>query len=485
MAREIDFTWQAFPEAVKYELQVSEKKSFKKILFKKKSKEPQVKSDLSMGQYYYRVRAFDAKNRPGVWSKPMLLTVKPFPPKPLSPKKGAKFNYYEEKNEIEFSWEKLDGKVKYDLLIQTTAGKTVLEKKTRKNSITIRKLKAGDYVWKVRAIIQKRLITNYSDSRFLFVTKTPIKPPTLVSPKDKSSLAAYRDDKFIWTKDSVTKYTDIELERLDKEDEDVDGMYDLEGESTDLPMLMPGNYRWRVITKESDESDGVNSEWAEFKTSTAVLSKNNHVFRFSSGYQKISHKWESTRTSGYNDTGSDYSLFFNLYTRLQYSKGFAIAFDIQEQDIEINGSNLSYGKNTIYMDFRFGEKDFQQSSVIGLRLMDQYDFASGSVQKLSTHGLVFGISMDGYLAARSKVRLSAFYFKPAGFLQGGGSITADTYEIKIGYAYNMTERFWLDWEFAYDKVIFQFNDTNGGAGIKSKWSYESIVPLNIKLSYEY
>ena len=484
LARDIDFTWQAFPEAVKYELQVSEKKNFKKVLIKKKTKEPQVKANLSMGQYYYRVRAYDAKNRPGVWSKPMLLTVNPYPPKPLTPKKGAKYNYFEEKNEIEFTWEKLDGKVTYELLVQTTAGKTVLEKKTRKNSVVVDRLKAGDYSWKVRAIIQKRLITNYSDTRFLFITKTPIKPPELINPKDKSSLAAYRDDEFVWTKDSVAKYTDIELERLDKDTDEVDPILDVEGEKTKLPMLMPGKYRWRVTTKETEDSDGISSPWAEFKTSTAVLSKNNHIFRFTSGYQRVSYKWESTRTGGFNGSDAANSVFINLYSRLQYSEGFGFSFDVQEQSMEINGENLRFGKNTFGLDFRFGEKDFKQSSIIGLRLMDQYDFGNSSSQKLTTHGLVFGLTMDGYLSAQSKVRLSAYYYKPAGFLQGGGSITADTYELRVNYAYNMTERFWIDWEFAYDKVIYKFEDS-AGVGLVSKWSYDAVAPINVSLSYEY
>lgn len=483
-ARDIDFTWQAFPEAVKYELQVSEKKSFKKILFKKKTKEPQVKANLGMGQYYYRVRAFDSKNRAGIWSKPMLLTVTPYPPKPLSPKKGAKYNYFEEKNEIEFSWEKLDGKVSYQLLVQTTAGKTVIEKKTKKNKIVIRNLKAGDYSWKVRAVIQKRMITNYTESRFLFVTKTPIKPPELINPKDKSSLAAYRDDEFIWKKDSVAKYTDIELERLDKDTEDVDPLLDVEGEKTKLPMLMPGTYRWRVTTKETEDSDGISSDWAEFRTSTAVLSKNNHIFRFTSGYQRVTYKWESSRTGGYTGNDSANSVLINLYTRLQYSEGFGLSFDVQEQTIEVQDNRLSYGKNTIGLDFRFGEKDFKQSSIIGLRLMDQYDFGNSTAQKLTTHGLVFGLAMDGYLTSSSKLRLSAYYYKPAGFLQGGGSITADTYELRVNYSYNMTERFWIDWEFAYDKVIFKFDDSAGISEV-SRWSYDAVAPINVSLSYEY
>jgi hypothetical protein len=481
-AREIDFTWQAFPEATKYELQVSETKSFKKPIIKKISENPQVKADLNVGQYYYRVRAFDEKNRPGIWSKPLLLSVNPFPPKPIAPAKGAKYNFYEKKNDIEFRWEKLEGKVVYELLIQRTNGKTVLEKKTRKSKIIINKLSEGDYSWKVRAIIQKRLITEYSEPRFLFITKTPIEPPRLIKPADKGEIAAYRDDKFIWEKDEVTKYTDIEIEDATA-GKPIRGLENVEGTETQLPMMEPGKYRWRVLTKETKDSEGVSSEWAEFKTTTAVPSDNNHVFRLTTGYQKHSYNYESTRAGNFSASDNDTGMFINLYNRLQYSKGFGIAFDLQEHNMEINNENLLYTKSSLLLDFRFGENDFQQSTILGFRLMDQWDFESGTAQKLSTHGILIGITMDGYINYKSKIRLALSYFKPKGLLQSGGSLTADAYEFRLSYAYNITERFWIDWEFAYDKYVYKFDEA--GAGLISRWDIESIAPINIKLSYEY
>ena len=405
LAREIDFTWQAFPEAYFYELQVSPTRDFKEISFNKKTRAPQVKANLGMGQYYYRVRAFDTKKRPGVWSKPVLLSIAPYPPKPKSPAKGAKYNFFEKKNEIPFSWEKLDGDVSYELLIQKTSGKTVLEKKTRKNEIIINSLEAGDYAWKVRAVINKRMITQYSEPHFLFITKTPIKSPTLIKPLDKSSLPAYRDDIFEWDKDEVTKYTDIHLERLDKKEKTI-LIKNIEATQNELPMLMPGKYRWKVTTKETEDSPGLDSEWAEFQTSSATLSKDNHIFRLGTGLTRSSYSYTSTRTSGLTTAGTDTHLNLSLYTRIQIKKTFSIAFDLLEQDISIDDKSLTHRKNTILTEFRFGESDFQQVTFLGWRQMNQFDFVSSTEQLLTTQGFIFGFGMDGYLTNRTKVRLA-------------------------------------------------------------------------------
>lgn len=483
-AREIEFTWQAFPEAREYQLQVAKTRAFKEIKHDERTELPQVKVELPMGIYYYRVRAIDQKNRPGIWSQALIINVTPFPPKLVSPAKGAKFNFFEKKNDIEFSWENQEGDVEYDILIQKTNGKVVLEKRVQENSVVINSLDAGDYMWKVRSRFQKKLITQYSENSFLFITKTPIKDPQLISPKDGDEFPAFREHEFVWKKDEVAQFTDIEIRRIDDKKDRIRPLLNQSGESTDLPALLPGEYRWRIRTKEAKDSKGKISSWAKFKTSSSVLTGNNHMFRFRTGIATNRYNYDSSRTGGYTGGGDDTNTFVNLFTRLHITRGIALSFDVAETEFEINSNNLSFNKSSMLLEFRFAENDFQQSSIIGYRLEDNYDFINtNEAQKLSTQGLVLGIAMDGYLGTKSKFRLGLSYFKPKSLFQKGAELTADVYEARLSYSYNVLERFWLEYEFAYDKYIFKLDED--GAGLISRWTYDISQPINIAISYEY
>ena len=91
--------------------------------------------------------------------------------------------------------------------------------------------------------------------------------------------------------------------------------------------------------------------------------------------------------------------------------------------------------------------------------------------------------MDGYLGTKSKFRLGLSYFKPKSLFQKGAELTADVYEARLSYSYNVLERFWLEYEFAYDKYIFKLDED--GAGLISRWTYDISQPINIAISYEY
>ncbi|MFK8138415.1 MAG: hypothetical protein AB8E15_08650 [Bdellovibrionales bacterium] len=481
IAREIEFSWQAFPEATAYQIQISKNRNFKKIVLEEKIKDPELKLKLEIGQYYYRVRAYDKKDRGGVWSKPVLVTVAPYPPKLLSPEKKANFNFYEKKNKIIFKWQDLNTKYGYDILIQKLTGESVLSKKIEDISVLVDSLEAGEYTWKIRARFPDKLISPYSPPNYFTISQTALKPPLAVYPKTGQIVPAFRKGTFVWTKDEIAKFTDIELERTDAKEE-IESLQNIEKSEVEMPALMPGKYRWKITTKEERDSNGISSDWNAFRTSSSMLSSNNHQFRLMFNYMIMNYQYDSDRNGIISENSNTSGLGFSFYTKIQLGSYFALGLETSKSTFIFKEQGEAEAKmNSLRLEWRFGENDFQQSFILGYRLYDQFLLNSSDYFSINLYGPLLGTNMEGYLTERSKVSIQVLYFKPTDYFQGEGDLTVDYYDFKLRYAYNYLERIWLYYELSYEKDVFKLEET----GLDSTWSVDRLYPVNLGLSYEY
>lgn len=485
-AREVDFAWEPFPDASDYEIQISPNRRFDKLAFEKKMKEAQVKAELEIGQYYYRVRAYDENKRAGKWSNAVLVSVKPYAPDLVSPEDNKEINYFENKVDIQFEWKDAVAAPEYEIYVYLENGKKIFEKKSDSLKINTDKIGKGSYLWKVRSIHKKKnLYSEYSKPRKIIITQTPFEEPKLIDPIQKKMVPAYRDQSLSWKSDKNAKYNDITIEDI-KTKKVVFKKENIEEDVAELPHLLPGEYRWRVNSKEGKKTTGVISNWENFTTSTSVISKHSHVFRSTIGYSNFNYLYNSDRTGSDVETEDSSNVFqYQLYCRLQLSQGYGLSYEGYRSNIELNGVEHPINKVSISNEFRFGENGFQQSFYIGYRQMDVYEIQSSTYNRITTTGWLWATNMEGYLNEKLKLGLQLLYYKPEDFHQGNAEFTGDQYEARFRVGWNLLERLWIHWEMAYDKGVYKYQADNAVSDQNTRWVVENYMPVNIALSYEY
>ena len=132
-AREVDFAWEAFQNARAYQIQVASDIEFTDIILKKLTKKPKLSIELPYGQMYYRVRAINQKKKPGIWSEPGLVLVKPYSPETISPPTDSSYVLFKKALDIPFEWKEQKDHEKYVILIKKESGEKVIEQLSAKN----------------------------------------------------------------------------------------------------------------------------------------------------------------------------------------------------------------------------------------------------------------------------------------------------------------------------------------------------------------
>ncbi len=146
-----EFKWSPIKNSNVYEIQVSKEKDFSIV-----SSDLTFKTShfftLAAGDYYWRIRTYNKRNNPGKWSPTQMFYVKK-QSKLISlddPRNKKVFD----KEEVEFSWDKVEGKSKYKLYIITKiksfASPTIVKEVTG-DEVEIELPEAGKYYWYVTA----------------------------------------------------------------------------------------------------------------------------------------------------------------------------------------------------------------------------------------------------------------------------------------------------------------------------------------------
>lgn len=116
--REIHLEWEPITDATKYQIRI-QSLSTQKIEIHLSS-QPEWKGNLTPGLYTMELRSFDDRNVPGEWSSPNEFTVQN--PQPLLISPGVDENREsssEEKQNLEFKWEDIEGASNYHIVIQS------------------------------------------------------------------------------------------------------------------------------------------------------------------------------------------------------------------------------------------------------------------------------------------------------------------------------------------------------------------------------
>jgi len=285
LAREVELSWAPMAQATKYEIQIDSEISFSKPAVSDQSVKAAYTVNLDTGAYFFRVRVVDIKNRPGRWSKPTPLIVTAYAPELVAPENAYETSYYEIYPSLEFSWKPVTGKSNsYEILIYKTTGEKIIEGNASDTTFKTDKISEGDYLWKVRTVSGKDLISSYSEPRRLVITKKNLTPPTLISPEKNGITPAYREVPFSWTKDPNAHFTDLNYEKVTGRDAAKPfkkKISDLSGTTYVADYEEPGEYKWSVTTKEGKDTPGVSSPTYDFEVRDDVITRGNYELEFS------------------------------------------------------------------------------------------------------------------------------------------------------------------------------------------------------------
>lgn len=489
-AREVELSWEPFENTLGYQLQVSKQPNFKNNVLQKTVKEPGLTADLDIGSYFYRVRAIDKDKQPGFWSEPMKFEVTPYPPELKLPKSESSYTYYEIPPKIEFEWKSVDGQPEYELFIYHTTGKKAFEKKTTDLQMTVDSLTEGEYMWKVRTIYKKVFESPYGEPRRFLIEKKELAKPILVTPEKNAQLPAYQDVILEWKKDDATKYSDLAVSYKSSENEEVSKAEPPKNTletSWVLRSLEPGQYKWRVRTKEGENTRGVDSEVGEFQVRKDIVSGNNWGFNYAFGYYSKSLESKSTKVNGAGSGKVQAGSFVNQAGAYYYiNQGFGLQFDGWHTDLKQSEWDLPESGFTASARLRFGTPGFNQQFIFGFRQMNEYEIItepSAHYALYSTNGGVVGTGLYGSIAGRYRLGIQLLYYKPLSYQETLGTLLGDVYEGNIGLSYNISYKFWASFDFGYQQSVYSAGAKDQDSSVKTTWNATRLTPT-LRLSFE-
>jgi hypothetical protein len=482
LAREVELSWEPFENALGYQVQVSKKSDFKTPLLQKNLKDPGLTTELEIGSYFYRVRAIDKDKQPGFWSEPMKFEVTPYPPELRLPKSESYYSFFEIPPKIEFEWKPVDGAPEYEIFIYRTTGKKALEKRTKDLKLVVDSLTEGEYMWKMRTIHRGVFESPYGEPRRFNIEKKELQPPTLKAPNQGEKKPAYRDVELEWKKDEVAKFTDLAVSYKSDETAEVirlDPPKNREGTSWLLESAEPGLYKWRVKTKEGQDTKGVDSTVGEFEVRKDMIADDNWGFSYGLGYFTKSYEASSTKLT--NGSGQfDASGFGSRVSAFNYlSQGVGFQIDGWHADLKQAEWSLAESGFHLSLRLRFGTPGFNQQFFFGFRQMNEYEILtspSNAYNLHTTNGAIVGTTMSGSFAKRFRIALTAAYFKPLSTQERIGETVGDVYEGELGLHYNLRYRFWLGFSTLYQKSVYRNQTKDVPAAGRSSWESSRITP---------
>lgn len=484
-AREVDLSWQAFPDARAYQIYISKSPNFKPLVLKKLTRKPRVKVNLKMGDFYWKVRAIDKSKKPGFWSEPGRVAVKPYPPELQLPKNQTEYDFFEVGPDIEFTWKPVEGKPTYEIFIYKTTGRKVLEDTTTENIYKTNKLKEGEYMWKMRTIYDGVYISDYCEPRRFLIEKKDLEAPKLISPIENKVIPSYRKVRFEWQRGKNSNFSDIEIKPIEVSEKGfqsikIENLEDLNYENDGLP---PGKYAWNIKGKEAKNTVGKRTADATFSADSSIIDSNNHAIRFGYGYGFFSQTFrgESGGTSLKTDETAN-ALVYYWEGRWQIGPSHSLSFDLMDADFS-DTQNYPYYKSNIYNRFRFGIPGFQQSFVLGYRNTAFNGLVGTTPTYLQTSGIVIGIEMTGTVNAKFKTNFGFLYHKPTRLIKEVATFKGDNYETFVDIRYNFYRKIWLNYSMRYEFGINKIKVKDSDDYVK--FQPVLLIPVQLGFNFEY
>lgn len=149
------FVWNTAENAARYKIQVSNDQNFGSLIYENEGTETRTAplNALAMGDYYWRVRAFNSYDTPGDWSGVWRFSISTAPEAPIlvAPFYNA---LLESANVPTFSWQSVPNAVKYHIQVDndSTFASPAYDNIDSPTSITSTALPQGVYYWRVQAI---------------------------------------------------------------------------------------------------------------------------------------------------------------------------------------------------------------------------------------------------------------------------------------------------------------------------------------------
>jgi hypothetical protein len=265
--------WQSVRKAEKYVIEVSMDSSFKTNIFLKTITETAIEiPNLKEGKYYFRVRGVTATIF-GDWSENGTINVVQLPPGIL-PISDIVINIKDWKapipaQTVNLKWDNVAGARHYLLEVANSEDfKTKIVTKTvDKNNYLLTITKDQTYFARVTPLdTQSKKITVASlAQKFDFIVKRPLKPPTLMQPKNKMSYILYKMDiPHIWIEWSADEKASLHIIEFSKDAEFTKVKKTMEIKKTDMILdknMLKGKIFWRV--RSINEKINLKSEWSE------------------------------------------------------------------------------------------------------------------------------------------------------------------------------------------------------------------------------
>tara|TARA_B100001248_G_scaffold262158_2_gene256449 strand:- start:7089 stop:8567 length:1479 start_codon:yes stop_codon:yes gene_type:complete len=479
-AREVDFAWEAFENARAYQIQVATEIEFNNVIFKKLSLKPNLTADLPYGQMYYRVRAIDKNKKPGVWSEPGLIVVKPYAPELQAPSSEQQYVLFKKEVEIPFRWQPQD-QARYVLLIKKDNGEKVFEEEVRSPNFTWSTASAGNYSWQVRSIHNDIHFSDYSSPRKIRILQREMGAPLLIQPQNNANVPAYRKVKFTWEYFPPSDYSHFEIKGPASKS------WSLQNKDFHkLESIPPGTYQWRVGSSESKDSPRVYSEWQNIHVSEEMISDKDHYIGMRLHYRDWGAKYKSNRAAA--DSGEweleDTQFLREWYGNYQISKHSGLRLSFIDGEID-GAAPYSFSDMTLAFAFRFGTTDYRQSFILGIKQTSHLEYwqESGLAKNniITGRSLLFGIQMLGRLNNTYRLHIDIQYASPSS-QHGNGDLGGDQFLSQIGVSRKVFKKIWASYYVAYERNVLRFeNDSQG----KTSWKGESFYPLRLALEYRH
>ncbi len=494
-ARDVEFSWDPVEKASKYDIQVSESTNFDKTVLSVQSDKPMISAPLGVGHYYYRVRVVDLKARAGKWSQPAPVTVAPYAPQLLEPQPSYEVSYFEVLPELEFIWKPSDGKLEYEILISKSTGEKVLEETVAETKFKTKKLPEGEYNWKIRCVVQKAFMSEYSDSRKFIIKKNSFAAPKLITPSKNGLVAAYRPVDFTWEQDPNSHFTDLAFEKVSgrfgaKPFKEV--IANIADSSYRADYEEPGAYRWSIITKEAKDSTGIESETWDFEVRDDVIHGGNYELEFSLSPTNDLYTTTSARqTSGITQIAQQTSAagnFLGFLGGYYIFETFGIFINTRTGLMNVEGVSAYSQVSDATMRLRFGSKGFSQEFWFGYRMMDIVEAENqlaSRVTDFTTFGPLIGTRFTATIKAGLKAQLNLLYYKPMSSVEGISGYTADVYEGAVGLKWNFMYQFWLGYRFSSTRINGTFITPGANEAENASWTMYRLEPVFLSLSFEH
>lgn len=184
LKRQVSLELETVEGAISYEVELTSKSSGNTQTFKMKT--PIWKAAIRPGEFTLRLRSYDSRGVPGVWSEQLPFVVKLPGPQLLAPIAETEIKTNEEKYyDTEFKWQTVQGTSKYRLEITPEGQTTPITDTFSENQGKINLPVANRYTWKVIPISKsgEEGESQETPGRFTLIGKA-LNTPTIEKPED-------------------------------------------------------------------------------------------------------------------------------------------------------------------------------------------------------------------------------------------------------------------------------------------------------------